>query len=647
MNKHNKSICKIHLFLAAIFCFMGANLMGANIAAAGKASEHISIRLPGEVEMNFRAVYLGIDGEALFASHRIKLGSREQQQNNYKNRLTDTLISGSFVGSHKGKSDWLYYLGETEVQKRHWNAVMRWSDKKKGVKQRSKNDSRLPQTAVTLAEIYAFIEALNTWMLTHEQDRLPKYKRALAFCRLPTEAEWEFAARGGIEVPRNVFDRRYPYVDEHGKENAGDHEWYRNTSGNQVQECGSSHIKPNPLGLYDMLGNVEELTISLFGPEYQQGRFGQFVIRGGNFSLNEAELSASHRTEYLSHQENNGKLFRSAKLGFRLALSTRITSSGLLPKEIDKGFTEYAKNNGLAHPGRTGESSPSAQAAQDRLLFQENQQAQLRSDKDRLIKEVETLKNKQRKLNAKIFTIEGVSKGLKAKLSHKEKELDNLSRQLAEQTTQDRSSLLKAQVKRLNADNKRLLANISELEKKLQKNQIMVFTDGQSKKELNRKLVLKEQENADLKRRIARFDHEIGKNAGRVRSVEKRYLEALMRQASANAYIGWRNLKRFEILKKKQPGNQNLDRIFKEGGQMVYDYWNLVVQIADETQADLFPEVKTELADWLRAREKKGDKGWQRKALNLIERHVADVRAGRYHRPENLVRSFTNEPEFK
>ncbi len=80
---------------------------------------------------------------------------------------------------------------------------------------------------------------------------------------------------------------------------------------------------------------------------------------------------------------------------------------------------------------------------------------------------------------------------------------------------------------------------------------------------------------------------------------------------------------------------------------MVDDYWNLVVQIAGETQADLFPEVKTEIADWLRAREKKGDKGWQRKALNLIERHVADVRAGRYHRPENLVRSFTDEPEFK
>ena len=80
---------------------------------------------------------------------------------------------------------------------------------------------------------------------------------------------------------------------------------------------------------------------------------------------------------------------------------------------------------------------------------------------------------------------------------------------------------------------------------------------------------------------------------------------------------------------------------------MVYDYWFLVVQIAEQTQADLFPEVKIELADWLKAREKKDASGWQRKALDLIERHTRDVRAGQYHRPENLVKSFPNEPEFK
>ncbi len=85
----------------------------------------------------------------------------------------------------------------------------------------------------------------------------------------------------------------------------------------------------------------------------------------------------------------------------------------------------------------------------------------------------------------------------------------------------------------------------------------------------------------------------------------------------------------------------------KQGTQMVYDYWNLVVRIVDETSADLFPEVKAELADWLRKREGKSAALLQRKALDLLERHVSDMRNGRYHRPEDLVQSFPNEPEFK
>ena len=65
--------------------------------------------------------------------------------------------------------------------------------------------------------------------------------------RLPTEAEWEYAARGGNK------SEGYKYS---GSDNVGDVAWYRDNSGDKTQEVGKK--APNELGIYDMSGNVRE-----------------------------------------------------------------------------------------------------------------------------------------------------------------------------------------------------------------------------------------------------------------------------------------------------------------------------------------------------------------------------------------------------
>lgn len=125
-----------------------------------------------------------------------------------------------------------FEIGKFEVTQAQWQAVMGSNPSA------NKGDNR-PVETVSKDEVHEFLNRLNA--------RNDGYKY-----RLPTEAEWEYAAKAGSAEPIGAA------LDEVA--------WYAANSGDETHPVGQK--KPNAWGLYDMLGNVREWVEDQYSPNY-------------------------------------------------------------------------------------------------------------------------------------------------------------------------------------------------------------------------------------------------------------------------------------------------------------------------------------------------------------------------------------------
>ena len=184
-----------------------------------------------------------------------------------------------------------FYIGKYEVTQAQWEAIM-------GSNPSALKNDNLPVENISWKDIHKFIKKLNA-------------KTGKKF-RLPTEAEWEYAARGGNQ------SKGYKYS---GSNNISEVAWYKDNSNRETHPVGQK--SPNELGIYVMSGNVYEWCQDWYGNYSSEAqtnptgpRRGSYrVRRGGSWDSYASDCRVSNR--YDSRPDR-----RSDHIGFRLACSS-------------------------------------------------------------------------------------------------------------------------------------------------------------------------------------------------------------------------------------------------------------------------------------------------------------------------------------
>jgi formylglycine-generating enzyme required for sulfatase activity len=164
-----------------------------------------------------------------------------------------------------------FNIGKYEVTQAQWKAV-----KGKNPSRSSKCDS-CPVEFVTWIDVQDYIERLNV-------ETGKNY-------RLPTEAEWEYAAKGGENYKGYIYS---------GSNDINSVAWYQNNCGGKTHPIGL--MQANELGIYDMSGNVWEWCSDWYDyyPSYSEtnprGLSGKYaVIRGGGWNYSDHQCRVSNR----------------------------------------------------------------------------------------------------------------------------------------------------------------------------------------------------------------------------------------------------------------------------------------------------------------------------------------------------------------
>lgn len=299
-------------WIAACALITGSGLTHAqapwakDLVNPASVADDVVLPMPCGGSMTFRRI--NIPSADALDDRRVQLGSPEPKFAYSENSRSD-YVGGGFIDA-KTKNQRYYLIGKYEVTRLQFDALS-------GTCPAVNPEGRLPKVGVTWNEAVFYTGHYADWLAKNGGANLPQEDGMPGFVRLPTEAEWEFAARGGVAVAETVFEQpAFPMPDGPQR-----YAWYSGTDSSNNELNGIGLLKPNPLGLHDMLGNAGEFVLDAFRLNKHSrlhGQAGGYVVKGGDYRTALADLRTAARSEYIPIDKNGAR--RDKATGLRLVV---------------------------------------------------------------------------------------------------------------------------------------------------------------------------------------------------------------------------------------------------------------------------------------------------------------------------------------
>ncbi len=331
----------------------------AKLADAFNPHAHASdvlLPMPCKLSMAFKVVGVPAEGFLWDMSTRFGYDNPGNAQRLFYDSRHTTTLAAPFSAKDlplnwvkeapKGKFSY-YLIGKYEVTALQYEAIMT------GQCPTPNNKNVRPKTDITWYDAVAFSQKYTEWLLKNAPKSLPRFNgdsRNVGFLRLPTEVEWEYAARGGHKSTSQELLESNFFPMKKG-DNYEDYAVFRPENVSRIAEhparIGSR--KANALGIYDSAGNAAEMVLDIFRFSLGgrlHGSAGGFVRKGGSYLSGLEEIYPGRREEVAFFQQQGAVSMRD--LGFRLVLSGINTPGGDRQDVLQKEWAKVGNSSVFA-----------------------------------------------------------------------------------------------------------------------------------------------------------------------------------------------------------------------------------------------------------------------------------------------------------